>query len=208
MPRALFASTTCCQVVDGLVRELRQIGGGAIEIGLRAESEAQTTALIWPPPRVHRPLSGGQPRRDTTEEASRSSFEISLTPTSFVTSSCSATLFCESRHILQKRLPRRRRAHDEDREGVVAPAGLDVAFPEMEQMAARLHFTRPTQITWFDVQALERVRPGDHDVIGDDGAEFEREDVERAFELDRRHNERRRDVAVMPALRASRAHRP
>ena len=122
-----------------------------------------------------------------------------MTPTSFVTSSCSITLFSSRATFSSSDFHAGADRTIKHRERVVAPAGFDVALPEMEQVATRLHFARPTQISWFDVQPLERVRPGGDNVVRDDGAEFERKNVERLFEFGLRQHERRRDVGVVPA---------
>ena len=70
-------------------------------------------------------------------------------------------------------------------------------------MAARLHFARAAQVGGLDPEAVERIAAGHDHVVGEDGAELERERVERAAELVRREDERRGQPAVMPRGHAS-----
>src|SRR5438270_755380 len=53
----------------------------------------------------------------------------------------------------------------------------------MQQVASRLHFARPSQVSWFDAKAVEGVPSRDEGVVGDDGAELERKDVERSLQV-------------------------
>ena len=72
----------------------------------------------------------------------------------------------------------------------------------MQQVAARLHFTRPAQVGRVHSKALERIAARQHEVVVHDGAEFERKGVERSRELVPREQQRRRERQVVPLRRA------
>ena len=63
-------------------------------------------------------------------------------------------------------------------------------FAQVQQMPARLHLTRPSQVGRFDPQSVEWIPAVDDVVIGEDRAELEREHVERARKLAGRQHQR------------------
>ena len=84
------------------------------------------------------------------------------------------------------------------RQSVAAAARLDVPFAQVEQVTARLDFTRLADVRRFDAEAFEGIAADDHHVIGEDRAKLERERVERAAELLRGEKKRRRQAGIVP----------
>ena len=114
-------------------------------------------------------------------------------------------LSVQVRDVLQQRGPRRRRSDDQHGQRVASSLCFDERLAEMQQMASRLHFARPSQVGRVDAKAFERVPAGDDDVIGEDRAELEREHVERPGEFVRREQKRRREPGIVPLAQARRA---
>ena len=110
----------------------------------------------------------------------------------------------EARDARHERGERRRRLQDQHRERVGAAARFEIALPQVQQVAARLHFDGAPQVGGVDAQRRKRAAARDDDVIGEDRAEFERKRVERLRELARRQEERRREAGVVPRLHARR----
>ncbi len=81
---------------------------------------------------------------------------------------------------------------------VAAAARFDVPFAQVEQVTAGLDFTRLADVRRFDAEAVEGIAADDHQVIGEDRAELERERVERAAELLRGEKKRRRQAGIVP----------
>ena len=75
----------------------------------------------------------------------------------------------------QQRVQPGRRLPDQIDEGIAATSRLDEALAQMQQMAARLHLARAAQVGRIHLQAGKRIASGDQRVIGEDGAELERE---------------------------------
>ena len=72
-------------------------------------------------------------------------------------------------------------------------------------MTACLHLAGAPQVGGLDAQAVERARARDDHVVGEDGAQLEREHVERPRELVRPQQERRGQPEVVPLGEAHRA---
>ena len=79
-------------------------------------------------------------------------------------------------------------------------AGFEKAFAQMDQVALRLQLAgRAARSAVRHRQAVERVVAEDDDVVRDDLAVFEREDVERAHELVALEEQRHRQPARSPS---------
>ena len=102
--------------------------------------------------------------------------------------------------LATQRGERRRRFHDQHGERVAAPARLEIALAEMQPVAARLHFAGAAQVGGLDPEAVEGIAAGHDHVVGEDGAELEREGVERSAELVRGDES---GVARPPSCQAS-----
>ena len=87
---------------------------------------------------------------------------------------------------------------DELDQMMVMARGVEPALPQMNQQAARLNFTRASDVLRLDGDAGERIAADDDDVRVENGRVLERERVERTAELVRGHDERRREAVVPP----------
>ena len=67
-------------------------------------------------------------------------------------------------------------------------------------MPTGLHFAGAPLVAGLDTEAVKGVAARHELVVGEDGAELEREDVERATELVRSDEQRRVESAVLPVL--------
>ena len=107
--------------------------------------------------------------------------------------------------FVEQRHQRRRGPRDElvDRRRV-SPR-LQIAFAEVQQVAARLHLARTAEVLEADRQALERAETGGDGVPRHDRAELDRKGVERSGELVARDHEWCREPLARPRLYAPRA---
>src|SRR5439155_40016 len=71
----------------------------------------------------------------------------------------------QARDAGQQRRKRRRRLHDEHGQRVGILARLEIALTQVQQMAARLQLARAPHVGGLDAQSLERVFPGDDNMI-------------------------------------------
>ena len=82
----------------------------------------------------------------------------------------------------------------------VAPAvRLEIPLAQVQQVAAGFHFAGMPEVDRVHTQAHKRVSADNDRVVGDDGAELERERVERPAELAGGDQEGRGQPAIVPA---------
>ena len=91
----------------------------------------------------------------------------------------------EPRDVLDQRAEGRNRGGYQFCDGFVVAGGFDIAFAQMHQMAAGLHFARAPQFLLGDEDLGEEIGPRDDAAGSDDFAELERKRVERAAQRSR-----------------------
>ena len=107
--------------------------------------------------------------------------------------------------VAQQGRERRRRGGHQVGDRHRSAAGLDEALAQVHEMTLDLRLACAAEILARDRHAVERVGPVDALVPADDLAVLQRERVERAVELGRGKNERRRDAPAPPSRRLARA---
>ena len=79
-------------------------------------------------------------------------------------------------------------------------AGLQETLAQVNQMALRLQLARPAQVGLRDARAGKWIVSDDGDVVGDDFAVLDGEDVERSLELVPREEQRDGEAGAAPSM--------
>ena len=108
----------------------------------------------------------------------------------------------EPRDAGHERGERRGRPHDEHGQRVGAAAGLEIAFAQVQQVAARLDLACAPQVRRIDGERREWIRAGNDGMVRENRTELEREGVERLLELVRGDEQRRREPRLVPRVDA------